>query len=101
MYIGDVGQDSWEEVDLQPADSPGGENYGWHRMEGDHCFDPPTGCNDGTLTLPIIEYPHEDQSGLFGCAVIGGYSYRSHGFPLLDGVYFYADYCSAILRSFR
>jgi len=94
LYIADVGQDSWEEIDLQPATSQGGENYGWHRMEGQHCFNPPADCNDGTLTLPIIEYPHDDDNGFFGCAVIGGYSYRGNGFPLLDGVYFYADFCT-------
>ena len=89
LYIADVGENSWEEVDLQPAASPGGENYGWRRMEGNHCFKPQVGCDDGTLTLPLIEYPHVPD-----CAVIGGYSYRGHGFPLLDGVYFYGDYCT-------
>lgn len=93
LYIADVGQSNWEEVNLQPATSPGGENYGWHHMEGFHCFNPPEDCNDGTLTLPIIEYPHKD-NGFVGCAVIGGYSYRGKRFPLLDGVYFYGDFCS-------
>lgn len=94
LYIGDVGDANWEEVDLQPATSPGGENYGWHHMEGFHCFIPAENCNDGTLTLPIIEYPHFVHDDFFGCAVIGGYSYRGRRFPLLDGVYFYGDFCT-------
>jgi hypothetical protein len=93
LYIGDVGYASWEEVNEQPASSPGGENYGWRLMEGKHCFDPPMGCNDGTLTLPFAEYPHFD-GGFVGCAVIGGYVYRGGRFPLLNGTYFFADWCS-------
>ena len=58
LFIADVGEKACEEIDFQPAASAGGENYGWRRMEGAHCFNPATGCNDGTLTLPIIEYPH-------------------------------------------
>jgi glucose/arabinose dehydrogenase len=92
LFTADVGNDDWEEVDFQPADSPGGENYGWWLMEGNHCFNPPQDCNDGTLTLPIAEYPHMDDPA--NCAVIGGYMYRGSSFPLLDGTYFYADQCS-------
>ena len=58
LLIGDVGQNLYEEIDFQPAASTGGENYGWHKMEGFHCYNPPTNCNDGTLTLPILEQPH-------------------------------------------
>ncbi|RMF86735.1 MAG: glucose dehydrogenase [Nitrospinota bacterium] len=89
LFIADVGQDRWEEVDWQPATSPGGENYGWRRMEGKHCFLPSTNCNDGTLTLPILEYSHEQ-----GCSIIGGYRYRGSQIPWHYGTYFYADYCS-------
>jgi glucose/arabinose dehydrogenase len=89
MFIADVGQSSWEEVDFQTAASPGGENYGWRRMEGTHCFNPASNCNDGTLTLPILEYSHS-----FGCSITGGYRYRGARYPDLEGVYFYADYCS-------
>lgn len=92
LFIADVGQNLWEEVDFQPASSPGGENYGWYLMEGKHCFDPPQNCNDGTLTLPIIEYPHGGDP--YDCAVMGGYRYRGTFFPLLDGFYFYGDNCS-------
>ncbi len=96
LFIGDVGQDFVEEVDFQPAISPGGENYGWNRMEGNSCFDPPTNCNDGTLTLPIIDYPHFG-AGAFSCAVIGGNRYRGLANPSMDGVYFYSDSCSGII----
>ena len=92
LYVGDVGQNLWEEVDFQPASSPGGENYGWRFMEGFHCYNPPTGCNDGTLTLPILEYGHNP-----GCSVTGGYVYRGTSIPQLHGVYFYGDYCSGIV----
>jgi len=89
VFIADVGQGSWEEVNFQPATSPGGENYGWRRMEGIHCFNPSSNCNDGTLTLPILEYSHSD-----GCSISGGYRYRGIRYPGLEGVYFYGDYCS-------
>jgi glucose/arabinose dehydrogenase len=89
LFIGDVGQSSWEEVDFQRAISPGGENYGWRLMEGTHCYNPATDCNDGTLTLPIIEYDHS-----VGCSITGGYRYRGAQNRELFGVYLYADYCS-------
>ncbi len=92
LYTGDVGQASWEEIDFQPAASAGGENYGWRRMEGAHCFDPPTGCDDGTLTLPILEYGHD-----VGCSVTGGSVYRGAAHHRLDGVYLYGDFCSGTI----
>jgi glucose/arabinose dehydrogenase len=90
LFIGDVGQGSVEEIDFQPAASPGGENYGWRLMEGSSCFDPPADCNDGTLTLPIIEYNHSGNK----CSVTGGHRYRGSDLSLLDGTYFYADFCT-------
>ena len=90
MFIGDVGQVSREEIDFQPA-GVGGANYGWRRMEGSLCFNPTTNCNDGTLTLPILEYPTNDNGT---CAVTGGYRYRGARAPQLYGVYLYADYCA-------
>jgi hypothetical protein len=66
MFIGDVGQNSWEEVSFQPSTSTGGENYGWRLMEGNSCFNPATNCNNGTLTLPILVYDHG-----VGCSVTG------------------------------
>jgi len=89
LFIADVGQGNWEEVDFQPATSPGGENYGWRLMEATHCYDPSTDCNDGTLTLPIIEYDHS-----VGCSITGGYRYRGSRIRDLFGVYLYADYCT-------
>jgi len=90
LFIADVGQNFWEEVDYQLAASSGGENYGWRLMEGPACFNPPVDCNDGTLTLPIIAYPHEGG----GCAVIGGYRYRGTLIPEAFGRYFFADHCT-------
>jgi glucose/arabinose dehydrogenase len=96
LFIGDVGQDLFEEIDFQRASSRGGENYGWHRMEGKHCFNPATGCNDGSLTLPIIQYSHN-----LGCAVIGGYVYRGSAIPQLRGRYLFGDFCSGVIWSAR
>ena len=88
LFIGDVGQNAVEEIDFQPAGSPGGENYGWHRMEGTRCFRPAAGCNDGSFVLPIIDYAQEPKGG----SVTGGYRYRGVSFPGLEGTYFYADF---------
>jgi glucose/arabinose dehydrogenase len=89
LFIADVGQNAWEEVSFEPAGSGGGRNYGWRRMEGNHCFDPGSGCNDGSLVLPILEYSHS-----FGCSVTGGYRYRGAEMPEHSGTYFYGDFCS-------
>ncbi|MGI8549322.1 MAG: PQQ-dependent sugar dehydrogenase [Dehalococcoidia bacterium] len=89
LYIGDVGQDAWEEVDFQSNGDPGGENYGWNTMEGDHCYSPASGCNRSGVTLPVWEYGHDPE-----CAIIGGYVYRGAAFPAMAGAYFYADFCS-------
>jgi glucose/arabinose dehydrogenase len=92
LWIADVGQNLYEEVDLQPAASAGGQNYGWRLMEGFHCFNPSTNCPSAGLTLPILEYSHT-----LGCSITGGYRYRGARFPRLRGVYFYADYCSGTI----
>ncbi len=89
LLIGDVGQDAYEEVDFQPAASGGGENYGWHKMEGFHCYNPGSNCNDGSLTLPILEQPHTTG----WCAIIGGMRYRGTVIPALQGTYLYSDNC--------
>jgi glucose/arabinose dehydrogenase len=94
LWIADVGQGQWEEVNFQPATSAGGENYGWRRMEGTHCFNPSTGCNDGTLVLPLIEYGHTNGA----CSVTGGYVYRGTRAPRLSGLYIYGDYCNGIIQ---
>jgi cysteine-rich repeat protein len=95
LYTGDVGQNAFEEIDFQPVSSPGGENYGWNTMEGLHCFNPSSGCDQTGLTLPVVEYGHG-----IGCSVTGGYVYRGCAMPDLRGRYFYADYCSAFVKSF-
>jgi hypothetical protein len=89
MLIGDVGQLLWEEIDFQPADSTGGENWGWRLMEGFHCYNPGDHCNDGSLVLPILEYGHN-----LGCSVTGGFRYRGTEIPSFYGVYVYGDYCT-------
>jgi uncharacterized protein (TIGR03437 family) len=94
MFIGDVGQNRMEEIDFQPASSRGGENYGWRRMEGTLCFNPANNCNDGSLTLPILTYPTGSN-----CSITGGYRYRGVQYPQWNGVYFYGDYCSGLIRA--
>jgi glucose/arabinose dehydrogenase len=92
LWIADVGQDKYEEVDLQPASSAGGEDYGWRLMEATHCYNPATNCPTAGLTMPILEYSHS-----FGCSITGGYRYRGARFPRLRGIYFYGDYCSGTI----
>jgi glucose/arabinose dehydrogenase len=92
LFIADVGQNSIEEVNFQRANSTGGENYGWRLMEGSSCFDPPSGCNDGSLVLPVLEYDHTE-----GCSVTGGYRYRGTAVPQISGVYVFGDYCSGTI----
>ena len=96
LYIADVGQDEVEEIDVQPASSSGGENYGWNAMEGSRCFQAAS-CDQTGLTLPVLEYLHDSQGG---CSVTGGYVYRGTRIPGLAGRYFYADFCSQFVRSF-
>jgi glucose/arabinose dehydrogenase len=89
LWIADVGQGDWEEVDYQPAASDGGENYGWHIMEGTHCYEPPSDCDPTGLVLPVYEYAHVNGR----CSITGGYRY--HGsIPELTGKYLFADYCT-------
>lgn len=92
VWIGDVGQDKYEEVDFQAAASKGGENYGWNTMEGTHCFKPQTDCKQDGLVLPVFEYSHSE-----GCSVTGGYVYRGKAISTLVGRYLFADYCESKL----
>jgi glucose/arabinose dehydrogenase len=94
LYVADVGQNRWEEVDVVPAGA-GGLNYGWNRMEGTHCYGTPT-CDQAGLVLPVLEYGHDQ-----GCSVTGGYVYRGKSIPSIVGQYFYADYCQGWVRSFK
>ena len=96
LFIADVGQNTYEEVDFQPVGSAGGQNYGWNIMEGAHCYPPPgTGCNQTGLTLPILEYDHSTGD----CSITGGYRYRGQLFQSLRGTYFYGDFCSGRIRA--
>jgi glucose/arabinose dehydrogenase len=96
LWIADVGDRSWEEVNVQPAGS-GGQNYGWPLMEGRHCAGGATGCDQAGLTLPRIEYPHQG-SGCTG-SVTGGFVYRGSAFPELAGHYVFADFCRFIIMT--
>lgn len=95
LYIADVGQNAHEEVDVAPAGNPGGQNYGWNRMEGNVCFGNP--CDTTGLTLPVLDYTHSAGA----CSVTGGYVYRGAALPSIQGTYFYSDYCAGWVRSFR
>ena len=88
LYIADVGAGTWEEIDRQPGDSAGGEDYGWNIMEGRSCLSDPN-CDQRPFVMPIAQYGHDQ-----GCAVVGGYVYRGTRQPELQGVYVFADYCS-------
>jgi glucose/arabinose dehydrogenase len=90
LWIGDVGQNAWEEVDVARA-GVGGLNFGWRIMEGNHCYSPSTGCDPSGKVLPVVEYSHD-----FGCAVIGGNVYRGSAYPVLKGGYVFSDECTGI-----
>jgi glucose/arabinose dehydrogenase len=98
LYIGDVGQNEFEEIDVSlDADGAGrGVNYGWDLMEANECFEPSSGCDRTGLELPALQYSHSD-----GCSVTGGYVYRGSAIPSLQGTYFYSDFCGGWVRSFR
>jgi glucose/arabinose dehydrogenase len=91
LFIGDVGQGTYEEIDFEARQSSGGRNYGWNIMEGSHCFQN-GGCSSDGITLPIAEYDHDS-----GCSVTGGYVYRGGRFPALRGMYLFGDYCSGTI----
>jgi len=96
LYIADVGQSRLEEVDVGLASRRGGENYGWNIMEGRSCFSPSSGCNQSGLVLPVLQYDHNT-----GCSITGGPVYRGCRMPGYAGTYFYGDFCTGIIRSFR
>jgi len=88
LWIGDVGQGAWEEIDVARAGA-GALDYGWNTMEGFHCFEPAEGCDQTGLTMPVAEYGHDQ-----GCAVIGGVVVRNPGRDRLAGGYLFGDSCS-------
>ena len=94
LWIGDVGQNRYEEIDRSKVSTTGtsrgrGVNYGWRVMEGRHCYRPATGCNRAGKVVPVVEYPHSQ-----GCSVTGGYVYRGAAVPALAARYVFGDYCS-------
>jgi len=95
LYIADVGQNLHEEIDVATA-STGGLNYGWNIMEGASCYNA-SSCTQSGLAAPIIDYGHTGGA----CSITGGYVYRGSAIPAIRGHYFYSDYCSGFLRSFR
>lgn len=98
LYIGDVGQSAWEELNYQPAGSAGGQNYGWPDMEGLHCYPAGTSCDEDGLWLPVLEYPQFDDAGeLIGCSIAAGTAYRGSAAPGAAGAFFYGDWCSGRL----
>jgi len=96
LYIADVGQNAWEEVDYTPRGSAGVENYGWDVYEGTHQFESKQPNSAGKLVMPIAEYPHSQ-----GCSVTGGYVYHGRGLPSLRGRYIYGDFCSGTIWTLR
>ncbi|HEY6058584.1 MAG TPA: PQQ-dependent sugar dehydrogenase, partial [Candidatus Limnocylindrales bacterium] len=91
LWIGDVGQGRYEEIDRATRATGGGRgaNYGWRILEGRACYQPATGCSRTGKRAPIAVYSHA-----LGCAVTGGYVYRGTASPLLRGAYLFGDYCS-------
>lgn len=100
LYIADVGEDRWEEINVQPSESSGGENYGWRCKEGLHCnpvYD--CSCDLGAFIDPVHEYSHGGTP--FRCSITGGEVYRGCAIPDLVGTYFYSDYCSFQIWTLR
>lgn len=97
LFLADVGQNTWEEINFQTAASEGGANYGWNIVEGPDCFDPASGCAAPAGHVPpVAVYSHD-----LGCSVTGGYVYRGADHPDLQGLYLYGDFCSGRLWSLR
>jgi len=94
LYVADVGQDRWEEVDVVPLDAAG-LDYGWNVMEGLHCLRGDA-CDTTGFVRPVLEYGHDE-----GCSITGGLVYRGRAVPALVGHYLYADYCGGWIRGFR
>jgi glucose/arabinose dehydrogenase len=96
LWVGDVGQDEWEEIDMLPAADGGGKgaNLGWNRVEATHPFE---GDEPDGGVLPVYEYPHDDGA----CSVTGGVVYRGEAIPGLGGAYLFSDYCQGVVRAIR
>jgi glucose/arabinose dehydrogenase len=98
LWIGDVGQNRYEEIDrsLRTSTTPAGRgvNYGWPTLEGRSCYKPPSGCSTSGRTMPLVVYPHATTSGPSNCSVTGGFVYRGSAYPVLAGGYLFGDFCS-------
>ena len=112
MYIGDVGQNNWEEINFIRANSKGGGNFGWSILEGNHCYPKDNNkCDSQNTIKPLFEYPNDanylktivgiTQSKMHGCSVTGGYVYRGVKKPELYGRYFFGDYCTGKVWSLK
>lgn len=96
MWIADVGQNAYEEINLEPSGSVGGINYGWRCYEGNHAYNTADCLPMSSYTLPVYEYPHSE-----GCSITGGYVYHGNAFPLLQGRYLYTDFCTGKIWSLK
>jgi glucose/arabinose dehydrogenase len=98
LWIGDVGQGDWEEINFQPAGAAGGTNYGWRCYEATHVFSTSPPCDDPNylagLTMPVLEYGHNQ-----GLSVTGGFVYRGDQYPAINGIYFFGDFVSGKIWS--
>jgi glucose/arabinose dehydrogenase len=95
LYMADVGEGEWEEIDFTPRNSPGLENYGWDVYEGTHRYEDKSPSGNGKLVFPIHEYNHEEGR----CSVTGGYVYRGSNIPAAKGRYFFGDFCAGTIWS--
>ncbi|MDR3687053.1 MAG: PQQ-dependent sugar dehydrogenase, partial [Coriobacteriia bacterium] len=95
LWIGDVGQDLWEEIDVEKA-RVGGQNFGWHVWEGNHPYPPGSTASRSGFVFPIYDYPHP-----YGEAITGGYVYRGAKYPALVGTYLFADYVKGWVAALR
>lgn len=100
LWFGDVGQDTWEELDFLPA-GLAGANFGWRIMEGFHCYNPPSGCNTAGLRQPIHEYRHQTTAQGYRCSITGGRVYRGRAMATMHGRFFFGDYCTGEVWSTR
>lgn len=96
LWLADVGENNWEEINYLPAPVEGGNNFGWPVLEGNACFQPATNCPRAGLITPVLAYNHGAT-----CSVVGGRVYRGEAYPDLRGVYFYGDFCGGWVRSLR
>jgi len=110
LFIGDVGQNNWEEIDVIPGNKMGGQNFGWNILEGFHCYPEENDCNKTNFIEPIWEYPNNanylktmvgiKQNKMDGCSITGGYVYRGNKIPEFYGRYIFGDYCTGKVWSF-